>query len=58
LIKLEYENLYALRLFQEAAARRGGPSATGEDGIKSFSVGISALAATRSGAAAYVGLAV
>jgi 1,5-anhydro-D-fructose reductase (1,5-anhydro-D-mannitol-forming) len=60
LIKLDYENLYAcsVRLFQEAVARRGGPSATGEDGIKSLSVGISALAATRSGAEACVDLTV
>jgi len=50
-LKLDHENLYArsIRLFQDAVAGRGAPSATGEDGIKSLSVAISALAATRSG---------
>ena len=51
-LKLDHENLYArsIRLFQEAVEGRGAPSATGEDGIKSLSVAISALAAARSGA--------
>ena len=51
-LKLEHENLYArgVRLFQEAVAGRGAPSATGEDGIKSLSVALAALEAARSGA--------
>ena len=51
-LKLDHENLYAasVRLFQEAVAGRGAPSATGEDGVKSLSVAISALEAARSGA--------
>ena len=51
-LKLDHENLYArsIRLFKDAAAGRGAPSATGEDGVKSLSVAISALAAARSGA--------
>lgn len=51
-LKLAHENLYArsVGLFQEAVERRGAPSATGEDGVKSLSVAISALTAARSGA--------
>jgi 1,5-anhydro-D-fructose reductase (1,5-anhydro-D-mannitol-forming) len=51
-LKLDHENLYvrSVRLFQDAAAGHGAPSATGEDGIKSLSVAISALSAARSGA--------
>ena len=51
-LKLQHENLYArsVRLFQEAVAGRGAPSATGEDGIKSLSVALAALEAARSGA--------
>jgi 1,5-anhydro-D-fructose reductase (1,5-anhydro-D-mannitol-forming) len=50
-LKLDHESLYArsVRLFQEAVAGRGAPAATGEDGIKSLSVAISAAAAARSG---------
>jgi 1,5-anhydro-D-fructose reductase (1,5-anhydro-D-mannitol-forming) len=52
MLKLDHEDLYArsIRLFQDAVAGRGAPSATGEDGVKSLSVAISALAAARSGA--------
>jgi 1,5-anhydro-D-fructose reductase (1,5-anhydro-D-mannitol-forming) len=51
-VKLDHENLYArsVRLFQEAVQGRGAPSATGEDGVKSLSVAVSALEAARSGA--------
>jgi 1,5-anhydro-D-fructose reductase (1,5-anhydro-D-mannitol-forming) len=51
-LRLDHENLYArsIRLFQEAVAGRGAPSATGEDGVKSLSVAISARAAACSGA--------
>ena len=38
------------RLFQDAVAGRGAPSATGEDGIKSLSVALATLEAARSGA--------
>ncbi len=59
-LELDHENLYArsIRLFQEAVAGRGAPSATGEDGIKSLSVAVSALAAARSGAETPVDLTV
>jgi 1,5-anhydro-D-fructose reductase (1,5-anhydro-D-mannitol-forming) len=51
-LKLDHENLYArsVHLFQEALQGRGAPAATGEDGVKSLSVAISALKASRSGA--------
>ena len=51
-LKLDHENLYArsIRLFQDAVRGRGAPSATGEDGVKSLSVALSALAAARTGA--------
>ena len=51
-LRLDHEKLYvrSVRLFQEAVAGRGAPAATGEDGVKSLSVAISALAAARSGA--------
>jgi 1,5-anhydro-D-fructose reductase (1,5-anhydro-D-mannitol-forming) len=39
----------SIRLFQEAIQGRGAPSATGEDGVKSLSVAVSALEAARSG---------
>ena len=50
-LKLDHEKLYvrSIRLFQEAILGRGAPSATGEDGVKSLSVAISALKAARSG---------
>jgi 1,5-anhydro-D-fructose reductase (1,5-anhydro-D-mannitol-forming) len=59
-LRLTHENLYArsIRLFQEAVAGRGAPSATGEDGVKSLSVAISARAAARSGAETPVDLTV
>jgi len=59
-IELRHESLYArsVRLFQDAVEGRGAPSAAGEDGVKSLSVAISALAAARSGAAAPVDLTV
>ena len=43
-LKLDHEKLYvrSIRLFQEAIRGRGAPSATGEDGVKSLSVAISA----------------
>jgi 1,5-anhydro-D-fructose reductase (1,5-anhydro-D-mannitol-forming) len=51
-LKLDHESLYArsVRLFREAVQGRGAPAATGEDGVKSLSVAISALRAARSGA--------
>jgi 1,5-anhydro-D-fructose reductase (1,5-anhydro-D-mannitol-forming) len=59
-LKLDHENLYvrSVRLFQDAVAGRGAPAATGEDGIKSLSVAVSALAAARSGAETPVDLTV
>jgi len=59
-LKLDHENLYArsIRLFEDAVAGRGTPSATGEDGIKSLSVAISAAAAARTGAETSIDLAV
>ena len=37
-LALSHENLYvrSIRLFQEAAAGRGAPAATGEDGVRSL----------------------
>jgi 1,5-anhydro-D-fructose reductase (1,5-anhydro-D-mannitol-forming) len=51
-LKLQHESLYArgVRLFQDAVAGRGAPSATGEDGIKSLSVALATLGAARTGA--------
>ena len=59
-LKLDHENLYArsIRLFQEATAGRGAPSATGEDGVKSLSIAIAALAAVRSRSEAPIDLTV
>jgi 1,5-anhydro-D-fructose reductase (1,5-anhydro-D-mannitol-forming) len=59
-LKLDHEKLYArsIRLFQEAVHGRGAPSATGEDGIKSLSVALSALQAARSGAETAIDLGV
>ena len=50
-LSIAHENLYlrAVRLFGEAVAGRGAPSATGEDGIKSLSVALSAREAARTG---------
>ena len=51
-LKLDHENLYArsIRLFEDAVAGRGAPSAPDEDGVKSLSVVISVAAAARTGA--------
>jgi 1,5-anhydro-D-fructose reductase (1,5-anhydro-D-mannitol-forming) len=51
-LKISHENLYvrSVRLFQDAVAGRGAPSATGEDGVKSLSVAIATLEAARTGA--------
>jgi 1,5-anhydro-D-fructose reductase (1,5-anhydro-D-mannitol-forming) len=59
-LKLDHEKLYvrSIRLFQEAIQGRGAPSATGEDGIKSLSVAVSALQAARSGAETAIDLTV
>ena len=59
-LKLDHENLYArsVRLFQDATQGRGAPSATGEDGVKSLSVAVSALKAARSGAETAIDLSV
>jgi 1,5-anhydro-D-fructose reductase (1,5-anhydro-D-mannitol-forming) len=59
-LKLDHENLYArsVRLFQEAVQGRGAPSATGEDGVKSLSVAVSAAKAARSGAETAIDLTV
>jgi 1,5-anhydro-D-fructose reductase (1,5-anhydro-D-mannitol-forming) len=50
-LRLEQENLYArsVRLFSEAAAGRGSPAATGEDGVKSLAVALAASEAARAG---------
>jgi 1,5-anhydro-D-fructose reductase (1,5-anhydro-D-mannitol-forming) len=50
-LKVDHENLYvrSIRLFQEAIQGHGAPSASGEDGVKSLSVAVSALQAARSG---------
>ncbi len=50
-LRLEHENLYArsVRLFCEAAAGRGSPAATGEDGVKSLAVALAASEAARAG---------
>jgi 1,5-anhydro-D-fructose reductase (1,5-anhydro-D-mannitol-forming) len=50
-LKISHENLYvrSVRLFQDAVAGRGAPSATGEDGVKSLSVAIATLEAARTG---------
>jgi 1,5-anhydro-D-fructose reductase (1,5-anhydro-D-mannitol-forming) len=51
-LKISHENLYvrSVRLFQDAVAGRGAPSATGVDGVKSLSVAIATLEAARTGA--------
>jgi 1,5-anhydro-D-fructose reductase (1,5-anhydro-D-mannitol-forming) len=50
-LSIDHENLYArsVRLFQEAAAGRGSPAATGGDGIKSLSVALATREAARTG---------
>jgi 1,5-anhydro-D-fructose reductase (1,5-anhydro-D-mannitol-forming) len=59
-IELHHESLYArsVRLFQDAVEGRGAPAATGEDGVKSLSVALSAAAAARTGAETPVDLTV
>jgi 1,5-anhydro-D-fructose reductase (1,5-anhydro-D-mannitol-forming) len=59
-LKLDHESLYgrSIRLFQDAVAGRGAPSATGEDGVKSLSVALSAAASARSGAETPIDLSV
>ena len=58
LLKLDQEKLYvrSVRLFQAAVDGRGAPSATGEDGVKSLSVALSASEAARSGVATPIDL--
>ena len=50
-LSLAHENLYArsLRLFQDAVAGKGSPSATGEDGVRSLAVALAAAEAARTG---------
>ena len=50
-LTLNHENLYArsVRLFQDAIAGKGAPSATGEDGVRSLAVALAALESTRTG---------
>ena len=59
-LKLDHEKLYvrSVRQFQAATERRGAPSATGEDGVKSLSVALATLKAVHSGAAAPIDLTV
>jgi len=49
-LSIQHENLYArsVRLFQDAVAARGAPSANGQDGVKSLSVAVATLEAARS----------
>jgi 1,5-anhydro-D-fructose reductase (1,5-anhydro-D-mannitol-forming) len=58
MLKLDHEKLYvrSVRLFRAAVEGRGAPSATGEDGVKSLSVALSAREAARSGAATPIDL--
>lgn len=50
-LSIAHENLYvrSVRLFDDAVAGRGRPSATGEDGVKSLSVALSTREAARTG---------
>jgi 1,5-anhydro-D-fructose reductase (1,5-anhydro-D-mannitol-forming) len=59
-LPLAHENLYArsVRQFQEATAGHGQPSATGEDGVKSLSVALAAIAAARDARETAIDLAV
>jgi 1,5-anhydro-D-fructose reductase (1,5-anhydro-D-mannitol-forming) len=59
-LKLDHENLYvrSVRLFQNAVQGRGAPAATGEDGVKSLSVALSAQKAGRSQAETAIDLTV
>jgi 1,5-anhydro-D-fructose reductase (1,5-anhydro-D-mannitol-forming) len=60
MLKLDHEDLYlrSVRHFQEALRGRGSPSATGEDGVKSLSVAVSALEAAQSRAEVAIDLTV
>jgi 1,5-anhydro-D-fructose reductase (1,5-anhydro-D-mannitol-forming) len=59
-LSIEHESLYvrAVRLFSDAVAGRGAPSATGEDGIKSLSVALATREAARTGREMPIDLAV
>ena len=59
-LDIVHENLYvrSARLFQEAVAGRGAPAASGEDGVRSLSVALSALQAAREAREAAIDLAV
>ena len=50
-LSIAHENLYvrSVRLFDDAVAGCGRPSATGEDGLKSLSVALSTREAARTG---------
>jgi len=50
-LSLNHEDLYlrSLRLFQDAVAGQGAPSATGEDGVRSLALALAALEATTTG---------
>jgi len=50
-LPITHENFYvrSVRLFDDAVAGRGQPSATGEDGVKSLSVALSTLEAAHTG---------
>jgi len=50
-LNLHHENLYArgVRLFHDAIAGGGQPSATGEDGVKSMAAALAAMEAAKSG---------
>jgi 1,5-anhydro-D-fructose reductase (1,5-anhydro-D-mannitol-forming) len=50
-LSINHENLYArsVRLFERAVAGQGSPAATGEDGVKSLSVALSAREAAQTG---------
>ncbi|PWT90911.1 MAG: fructose reductase [Proteobacteria bacterium] len=57
-LPITHENLYAraVRLFHDAMAGRGAPSASGEDGIKSLSFALSTSEAARTGGETRVNL--
>lgn len=57
-LSLAHENIYArlVRSFEDAAAGRGAPSASGEDGVKSLSAALSTLQAARDGREAAIDL--
>lgn len=55
-LPLDHRNLYetALSAFHAAAAGRGAPSATGEDGVWSLAAGLAVVEAARTGTAARI----